>query len=190
MKLLFTKALHTVVLCAMPHLAMAECPAFVAQTEPRQSLLENLARSTNQAQGRDAANALWLYWHKAPDETAQELLNAGVTAIRYGDYLRAEDVLSRLVTYCPTYSEGYNQLAFAYFLQRRDAPSLDLLEKALALEPAHFGALSGIGLIHIRAGKPALGQIFLRRAVAINPWLNERSLLEQSVEGGMNNNEL
>lgn len=184
------KALLTVVLCAIPHFSMAQCPALVAQTEPRHSLLETLAQSPNQAQGRDAANSLWQFWHQAPDETAQEMLNLGVTAIRYGDYLQAENVLSRLVAYCPTYSEAYNQLAFAYFLQRQDDQSLAFLEQTLALEPAHFGALSGIGLIHIRAGKPTLGQIFLRRAVAINPWLNERSLLEQSVEGSEQDNEL
>ena len=184
------KALLAVVLCAMPHFAMAECPAPVVQTEPRQTLLETLAHSANQTKGREAANALWQFWHKAPDEPAQQMLNRGVTAIRYGDYLQAVDVLTRLVSYCPSYSEGYNQLAFVYFLQRQDEQSLALLEQTLALEPAHFGALSGIGLIHIRSGKPALGQIFLRRAVAINPWLNERSLLEQSVQSDGQDNEL
>lgn len=178
------KALFTFALCALPHLGMAGCLERAPQPQLRQTLLDTLAQSTSDGQGRDAATAIWQFWHQAPDETAQDLLNAGSTAIRYGDYLRAEDVLSRLVAYCPAYSEGYNQLAFAYFLQERDGQSLTMLEKTLSLEPAHFGALSGIGLIHIRAGKSALGQIFLRRAVAINPWLNERTLLDQSVKGG------
>ncbi len=159
----------------------ADCPALPDRAAERTQLLGELAEAGTFEEARQAANALWQFWHIAPDEISQEMLNTGVNAIRYGDTLQAEDILTRLVRYCPDYSEGFNQLAFAYFLQKRDVKALNLLTRSLELEPAHFGALSGIALIHIRNGRPVLGQIYLRRAVALHPWLNERGLLDQTV---------
>ncbi|WP_188675493.1 tetratricopeptide repeat protein [Neptunicoccus cionae] len=185
---MFYRALITTVLMAGQ--GWADCPPLPDRGEERAILLETLAQADNFGQARTAANALWQFWHVAPDEVAQEMLDVGNNAIRYGDYLRAEATLGRLVQYCPAFGEGYNQLAFAHFLRNQDTQALDLLSRCLKLEPAHFGALSGIALIHIRNGRPALGQIYLRRAVAIHPWLNERSLLEQTVPNGNGNQEL
>lgn len=173
------RSLISALLLAGP--AASDCPALPERASERTQLLDLLAGAGTFEEARAAANALWQFWHVAPDEISQEMLNSGVNAIRYGDMLQAEDILTRLVRYCPDYSEGFNQLAFAYFLQKQDAKALDLLTRSLELEPAHFGALSGIALIHIRNGRPALGQIYLRRAVALHPWLNERGLLNQSV---------
>lgn len=168
----------------------AECPALPERQAERSDLLKTLAEADNYGAAQNAANALWQFWHVAPDEISQEMLNSGVDAIRYGDYIQAEETLTRLVRYCHEYGEGHNQLAFVYFLQGQDAKSLDLLTRVLELEPAHFGALSGIALIHIRNGRTALGHIYLRRAVALHPWLNERALLEQPITEGSSANEL
>ncbi|WP_069299699.1 tetratricopeptide repeat protein [Neptunicoccus sediminis] len=168
----------------------AECPALPERQTERSDLLEKLAKADDYGTAQRAANALWQFWHVAPDEISQEMLDSGVDAIRYGNYILAEETLTRLIRYCPEYGEGHNQLAFVYFLRRQDSKSLDLLTRALELEPAHFGALSGIALIHIRNGRTALGHIYLRRAVALHPWLNERALLEQPVPDGSTANEL
>ncbi len=84
--------------------------------------------------------------------------------------------------YCPDYAEGHNQLAFAYFLQDKLEASSDSLDRAIELEPQHFGALAGKGLVFIKQGRDDIAQIFLRRAQKVNPWLNERGLIK-SVPG-------
>jgi tetratricopeptide (TPR) repeat protein len=177
------KIFLTLLLLGMVTSAQAACPALPDRSAMRAALLETLAQTTAYSDGIAAAGAVWQFWRDAPDEAAKGLLFEGVEAIQYGDLLRAEERLRRLVDYCPDYAEGYNQLAFALFLQERDAESLDMLHHTLMLEPAHFGALAGIALIHFRAEKHPLGQIFLRRAVAINPWLNERGLLVAPIKG-------
>lgn len=161
----------------------ASCPAFPDRTQERAQLLADLADADTFKKGEAANHNMWVFWRTAPDAAAQEMLNAGLGAIRVGDYIVAVDVLTDLVAYCPDYAEGYNQLAFAYFLRNENAKSEALLKQTLALEPSHFGALSGLGLIYLRTDRPALAQIYLRKGVAVNPWMNERSLLTVDPKG-------
>jgi Tfp pilus assembly protein PilF len=162
---------------------LAECPPLPDRSAERSDLLQTLASAETFNQGRVAVNDMWTFWRRAPDTTAQEMLDGGIGAIRLGDWITAQSVLGDLVAYCPNYAEGYNQLAFAYFLRGQDVEAERLLKKTLELEPQHFGAFSGLGLIYIRTERPALGQIYLRKGVEVNPWLNEKSLLEVTTEG-------
>jgi tetratricopeptide (TPR) repeat protein len=70
-----------------------------------------------------------------------------------------------------------NQRATIRYLLRDFEGSLADIDRVLALEPKHFGALSGQGLILMHQGKIEAGQLALRRAVAIDPFLSERALI-------------
>lgn len=153
------------------------CPETLDRNVERTTLLKELKAADTYSKGTASIASMWLFWRIAPDEIAQEMLDDGLASIRVSDYLNAEDKLSRLVKYCPNYAEGYNQLAFVKFLQGQFEISINYLDRALELEPQHFGALSGKALNYMELGREDIGQVFLRRAVAVNPWLNERHLL-------------
>lgn len=93
------------------------------------------------------------------------------------DFAGAVEVFDALIAYCPDYAEGWNQRAFARFLQDRYDAALGDLDRALALSPTHTAALSGKALTLIRMGRMGLAQDVLRAAVALNPWLPERVYL-------------
>jgi lipoprotein NlpI len=97
--------------------------------------------------------------------------------IRVADFTGAEAVLDELVAYCPDYPEGWNQRAFARFLQGDHDGSLEDLARTLELEPRHFGALAGQGLNFLRQGRDRLAQTALRAAIDLHPWMNERHLI-------------
>ena len=57
---------------------------------------------------------------------------------------------NRLTESFPNYAEGWNKRAtLHYVLGNLDASDSDI-EKTLALEPRHFGALSGLGMVYIQ----------------------------------------
>ncbi|HET7409459.1 MAG TPA: tetratricopeptide repeat protein, partial [Paracoccaceae bacterium] len=145
----------------------------------RAPLFDALRAAPTEMRGREIADRIWRSWHRAPDATAQELLDTGARRIRHADYAEAERVLSELVAYCPDYPEGYNQRAFARFLAGDLDGALEDLDRTLDLAPRHFGALAGRGMVLLRQGRAELGQQALREAVAINPWITERHLLTE-----------
>ena len=153
------------------------CPTPPDRTVERDDLLRALAGSKNPQQGVRAANAVWDFWIQAPDAEAQELLERGMAKMREANYPDAERILDQLIAYCPDFPEAWNQRAFARFLSSRYDESLADINQTLKLEPAHFGALSGQAMIYLRQGRAALAQIALKRAVRINPWLQERAMI-------------
>jgi len=154
----------------------------IARAEEREALFTALKAAPNQKVADAAVSAIWEHWQTAPDDKAQNLLNSARQRMRIYDYAGAIELLDELVDYVPEYSEGWNTRATTLFLQQKYDRSLEDVEKTLSLEPAHFGALAGRAIILMRQGRAALSQEALRRAVDINPFLRERSMLIDTPE--------
>lgn len=162
-----------------PVLATAQeaCPA------PRDSALEkseiyrSLRNARSERQAQLLVAQLWALWTEAPDDFAQDLLDTGMALREGAAFDGARRVFDRLIAYCPDFAEGWNQRAFAAFLDADFNAALDDLEQALALEPGHLGALSGKALALIHLGRDDEAQIALRDTVRLNPWASERALL-------------
>jgi len=163
----------------------AAAPAHAACPEPdraaikaeRAPLFDALKAAETEAEGQAIAGQIWQSWTTAPDARAQALLDRGVQRIGWGDYASAEEVLTELIAYCPDYAEGWNQRAFARFLTGDLDGALADLDRVLALEPRHFGALAGKGLTLLRQGRMSLADQAIRDAVALHPWIQERRFL-------------
>jgi tetratricopeptide (TPR) repeat protein len=120
---------------------------------------------------------MWEIWATAPDAHAQDLLNSGMARREMFDFETAESVFTALIDYCPDYAEGWNQRAFVRFLRQDFEAALPDLEEALRLNPTHVAALSGKALTLLNLGRDAEGQMILRRALDLNPWIPERAYL-------------
>jgi tetratricopeptide (TPR) repeat protein len=93
------------------------------------------------------------------------------------DYAGSNALLDKLIEAEPDWAEAWNQRATLRYIVHDFEGSLADIDRVLALEPKHFGALSGQAIILMHQGKMAAGQEALRRAVAIDPFLSERALL-------------
>lgn len=159
--------------------AFAECPSVTDNSTLISSIVERMQSATGDMAARDLAGEMWEIWLDAPDEIAQAMLDEGMAQLRIGDYLMSRSNLDDLITYCPNYAEGYNQRAFALFLQGNYEDALLDLDAAIAIQPVHLGALTGKVLTLLELGRDVEAQVVLREALAINPWLSERALLTQ-----------
>ena len=91
-------------------------------------------------------------------------------------------LLDDIVARAPDWAEGWNKRATLLYLLGEHDRSLADIDRTLALEPRHFGALAGIGLIRIAKGEHRAALAAFRRALAINPFLKERFGLIPALE--------
>lgn len=153
------------------------CAAVPDRSAEIAAIHARLRAASSEAAARPLIGALWQVWTLAPDPEAQALLDEGMRKRQEYDFAGAVDVLDALIAYCPDYAEGWNQRAFARFLQENYDAALVDLDRALALSPTHTAALSGKALTLLRMGRAEQAQVVLRDAVALNPWLPERVYL-------------
>ena len=78
-----------------------------------------------------------------------ELLNQGSVLINRGELNKAYKLFTKIIAAESDWSEAWNKRATVLYLMNRYQYSLDDIKITLALEPRHFGALSGQALNYI-----------------------------------------
>jgi tetratricopeptide (TPR) repeat protein len=160
-----------------PTLAFADCPENVPRTDAHERLMAEVKLAENEMEARLLTNELWEVWATAPDETSQAILQRGMERRASYNFAGAIEDFDTLIEYCPNYAEGYNQRAFVSFIRGDWAVSLEDLERAIEITPDHIGAVVGRALALMQLGRNKEGQLALREALLLNPWLPERNRL-------------
>jgi tetratricopeptide (TPR) repeat protein len=116
-----------------------------------------------------AVDALWAVWFRADGEDAERELKR-LTSLR--DRTKALAGVDRLIQRAPNFAEAYNQRAILYFRAKQFDNAAADCEKALELNPHHFGAQAGLGqcLLQMRKHRAALKAF--RAAVRLHPYLD------------------
>ena len=81
------------------------------------------------------------------------LLRRGSEAAEEGDYDIAIEHLTALIDHAPDFAEGYHSRASAYFSIGLVGPALDDLRQTLVLNPRHFEAMFGVGIMLEELGR-------------------------------------
>jgi len=108
-------------------------------------------------------------WSRSGSAAMDLLLKRGTEALDSGDLQAAIVHLTALTDHAPDFPEGWNARATAYFMAGQFGPSASDIAKVLALEPRHWGALAGLGMIlNEMEDKPRALAAF-RASFALNP---------------------
>ncbi|REC55126.1 hypothetical protein DRV84_12455 [Rhodosalinus sediminis] len=158
--------------------ALADCPPPPDHSVALSDLYDRMQAAPDPATAQPLNDRAWELYTDAPDEAAQAVLTRGMRMRESWDLLGARQAFDRLIDYCPDWAEGWNQRAFVHYLNQDFTAALDDLNTALERSPRHLGALSGKALTLTALGREAEAQEVLRAALALNPWLPERSLLK------------
>jgi tetratricopeptide (TPR) repeat protein len=98
---------------------------------------------------------------------------ASMRAVDAGRVDVALDVLDDIVAAMPDFAEAWNQRATALYVAHEYDAALADIEHVLELEPRHFGALSGRGLIHLATGHDYEALLAFEAVLRINPHARE-----------------
>ncbi len=151
-------------------------------------LFTSLAKPGDEASGSAVEAELERRWRDSGSDTIDLLMQWAAEAIATKDYPRAFDYLDAVTTMRPDYIEGWNRRATLFFLQDEYGKAISDLEKVLALEPRHFGALAGLGMILNDIDRKKEALLALKKAIAIDPYLDDQvrdaiKTLEPQIDG-------
>jgi tetratricopeptide (TPR) repeat protein len=163
-------------------------PAAARQDDPRlPELFEGLLKIEDPRGAKLLEGAIWGLWMQSGSPTVDLLLTRGTHAMSEGDYPVALQLFTSVTELDPGFSEGWNKRATLFFLMGAMERSLADVEKTLSLEPRHFGALAGLGMINMHLGKEREALAAFEKAVAVNPHLEsvkpEIARLKKKLEG-------
>ena len=118
-----------------------------------EGLFEILSKTESDNQINEITSNIWDIWHETNDPSIEADFYRGLESMRTGDLIMAVAFFTRVIDKNPNFAEGWNKRATVYYmLGKFDASMMDIHE-TLKLEPRHFGAMDGMGLIFIEMQK-------------------------------------
>jgi Flp pilus assembly protein TadD len=140
------------------------------QKDPRlNALFTRLQETDSRLEAQSIENDIWHIWFNSPDAEVTRLMEQGSIAMNNGDLKTAIEDFSRITEIAPEFAEGWNRRATARYLAGDYEGSRADVAKTLALEPRHFGALSGLGLINAAEDKGEAAIEAWEDALKVNP---------------------
>ncbi len=133
------------------------------------ALFEQLRSAENQTAASDLESRIWQLWLQAPDEGAAALMSQLTLAMQAGELDLALALCNQLVDSNPDFSEAWNKRATVHYLMGNSDASVNDIRETLILEPRHFGAISGLGLIFMRQGNFEAALQAFEQVLAITP---------------------
>jgi tetratricopeptide (TPR) repeat protein len=164
-------------------------PGDVANERARvlDALFMSLKASGDDAEAEVIVAEIWEVWMRSGRPEVDRILNEGVGYLALRQLGPAHDRFTEAIEAAPDFAEAWNKRATVLYLMNEHDRSLADIEKVIALEPRHFGALAGRATIHAHAGRWKEALTAFRLALAVNPFLKERETvlpdLERRVEG-------
>ncbi len=145
-------------------------PAYADQNDNRlDTLFGRLQQTESLGEAAAIVQQIWVVWIEYEDEDTHEAMLRGVDAMAGADYDAALAIFDDVVRRYPAFAEAWNKRATVYYLMGRLEESMSDVAVTLDLEPRHFGALSGKGLIMMAKGDFARAIEAFEHALETNP---------------------
>jgi tetratricopeptide (TPR) repeat protein len=157
---------------AIVALLLLASPLWASQDDPRlDGLFKRLHEISEPHEAAEIQDRIWEIWIESGDSNVDTIMSAGRRAMAGGDYQKALAAFDSVVDQLPDFAEGWNKRATVYYLMGNFVASVRDIERTVALEPRHFGAFSGLGLIYLAIGDEAAALRAFEATLKINPHL-------------------
>jgi len=130
---------------------------------------------------------IWREWRKSGSDSVDFLLERGMAEMDQGNYQTAVEHFTAAIDHAPDFAEAWNMRATAFFYMNEFGLSVADIQQTLRLNPRHFGALGGFGMILERTERPKQAQEVYKQLLDVHPHakaaLNAAERLKQQLQG-------
>jgi Tfp pilus assembly protein PilF len=134
-------------------------------------LFERLAAAGGEAEAGNIAEQIARIWSRSGSDTLDLLMERVQQSMKGGDGETALDIIDSVIALKPDFTEAYSRRAAVLFQMKDMDGAMRDLRQTLAMEPRHFQALAGVGMVYQTGGQPKLALKAFREALKINPHL-------------------
>eukprot|EP00873_Tetraselmis_striata_P023899 jgi/Tetstr1/444163/TSEL_032057.t1 len=125
-------------------------------------------------------DAMWAIFTHSPNPAVTAKMKTGMDLMAAGSIPEAAEVFTEVIELEPSFAEGYNKRAMAFYVMQKPKESLADSRAVLQREPHHFGALAGMGLCLYKMGDLPAALDAFDRTTRVHPGLpGIRTLAEQ-----------
>ncbi len=129
-------------------------PAMATQKDPAlDGLFARLKTVSDPLQARLLVQAIWETWTASGDPALDQLMARGLAQMQSRDLDGAVATFTALIEKAPDFAEAWNKRATVHWMRGDHDASVADIQKTVALEPRHFGAWSGLGMIFEERGQ-------------------------------------
>ena len=148
----------------------ATATGWADQSDERlEELFDRLRTTADPLQAQIIEVQIWRIWTDSGRDDINALVEEGSRSMVQGLLKEAIAIFDRVVTILPDFAEGWNKRATAHYLNGDYTASMIDIERTLALEPRHFGAISGMGLIFMVRGDEANALRAFEEVLKVHP---------------------
>lgn len=138
--------------------------------EPDLDTLFSMLKNEDSQQARaHAAHRIQMRWVRSGSATVDLLMARASAALEAKKPELALDLLDAVVRFRPDYAAGWNRRAAAHFMAGHLGPAIADIERTLAIEPRHWGALTGLAAIQQATDEDAAALATYERILEIYP---------------------
>lgn len=140
------------------------------QRDPRlPKLFAALLKAQTPSEALPLEMAIWAIWGETGNHELDLMLEAGSLAMMQDDYDTALADFDEVIKRAPMVAEAWNKRAILHYLTGDYQASLADIKHTLALEPRHFGALAGLGLVYLELDQDEAALDAFQRVLKIDP---------------------
>lgn len=141
------------------------------QGDPRlEALFAELAVTGSADRAAALESRIWKIWlDPPPGRDVAAAWQRGLRTMSLGQGHDAMRAFDSVVALAPDFAEGWNKRATVRYVLGDLTGSVEDIRRTLALEPRHFGALSGLGLIRLAQDRPGEALDAFEAALKIHP---------------------
>jgi tetratricopeptide (TPR) repeat protein len=132
-------------------------------------LFDRLRNAGDPGDAQRIAATIARVWLQSDSDTANLLMQRAMVSMQAQQYPLALSLFDKLVALEPDWAEAWNRRATTRFLTGDTDGAMADIDRVIKLEPRHFGALAGMGMILQGAGLEKSALDIFKKALGIYP---------------------
>ena len=162
---------------------LSQTSSFSNDRGERLNQLFNELKVNNSKISSTIEQEIWKIWSTHPsDVKLTKMLEKGSQFIRDQQFDKAIEIFTEVINLDQNWAEAWNKRATVFYLMGEFKKSQNDIDKVLAIEVRHFGALAGQGLVNIQLKNYEKAIQSYRKAKEIYPSMQSPEIMIRQIE--------